>query len=277
MFGGGGAQKRKMKKAKAKAYNDALQKVERIEGAESPRADTLSSLDEAYGNQLDGRTRALARKADSQAAAISRAERSDPSLKEAVTKYNDRYDTMRKQFSGERVKRYKVEDGKSSSTLGLLGTTAGPFQVRQRGSEFEKTYATKEEAMQAASAIQPKKDIFGGQPQTMDQISAAANKKVVGTTPGANVVEQDYESLKGAGYKQLGALAATFEDFDKFGKEVNAAPTIGAREKYAQLAEVISNRIGSMAPTQDPEAGKAKGLLASSIKSGGPAVGKVRV
>lgn len=260
-----------MKKKERRAYDRAiaqytaeLNKVKPVQEIKRVDNNSKRTIEEELGNSASGRLNYLSRKADSVARTINK----DDDYKAKVGKFNERYDIMRKQLSGQYVTRYGVLDNFDQNS------TINPKPVN-----FEQTFASRDEAykeaQKRADAYNNDASNFNPRVELRHNGWGMASTTVVNSklTPETYLQEVQYKGGRSGRTERFEALDGAYQDMARLSKSIQGSAGNQNISLYSSLADKLKTQYkrdaGNVTNTAKPT-----GLLASEL-AGNPLAGEV--
>lgn len=274
--------KREGKRQAAKAYYKALRETQNIEDLDRVDTRTRRQLDDALGDNLDGRTRRLAQKADKMAREIRKTEDQDylldgktgskrGNVKDAIGRYQERYAQLQDQLAGRTVKRFRVENPEpvQQGMLGAISTGPKPVDVDNVFSDqaSAQSFATE----MAANQLKKPQGLLGssGMGGTNQPTYGMAGQSQQ-QPEGPRVVEETLQPLREF-YREVPLLESAYNEMNTLAQRINNAPSVKMREQYGQIAQQLQSRVKkNIRDAENKPAAPGTGLLANELASAAP-------
>jgi hypothetical protein len=255
MATGASKARRDAKKQAAKAYYDALSKVEKVDPLKKIDTQGARKLSNEFGDEISYGAKRIAMQADRVARKINQ----DQSLNNDIGEYNKRVDEIDRQKNGETVKKFSVVQDKNTGTIADLATS-------KIGGESS---IGKFDTLEAANAANPNpkppatRNGFISPDNNFGFASFAGGKKA---NPTYSVKEENLTPIS-ANYRQLSGTQGAYKDLEKLSKKVGDNPA----GKFSQEYEALANKLrGKLARDVGNPSPKSTGLLGSELASGAP-------
>jgi len=283
MKSGASKAKREAKKAAAQQYYNAFSTLrpvnERIKGVDK---NVVRQLDDAETLETSGRTRKTARQLDRTAREIKR----DDGYADVASRFNQRYDNLKKQLAGQNVTRYSLlatpvasnqkastgitgigqqQSGGQQQSKGMLAGIPNFLTNQTKGKDMagRQYFSSRDEALAAAEKAAPNKTVTP--PRNLAGLAS------FGATPKAATAEQlvSTETLPSlqVGYRNLSAMGQAYDELNALGGQLNNTAGAKAAERYTALAQRLKKQIGRDA--SQPSSGGQVGLLGSELAGSG--------